>query len=109
MSEFWQRIDPAADFDALNPLRDDAVRYEAVTRQGRPCALTDNTGRCLPAAAVREVLDGLVANDVFGFRARSAAGAATIGLDQAEATHVQIGDELYRLVVRRYEARLEPF
>lgn len=85
------------------------MRYEALTRQGRPCALTDNTGRRLSAAAVREILDALVANDAFGFRARSAAGGAVIGLDQAQATHVQIGDELFRLVVRRYEARLEPF
>jgi hypothetical protein len=109
MNEFWQQIDPAADFDALNPLRDDAVRYEAVTRQGRPCALIDNTGRWLPAQDVLGILDGLVANQAFGFRARSPAGAGTVSLDQREAAHVQVGDDLYRLIICRYEARIEPF
>lgn len=109
MSVFGDRNDPGADFDALNPLREDAVRYEAATRQGRPCALTDNTGRRLPAAEVRAILDALVAGDAFGLRARSAAGSGALALDPWQATHVQIGGDLYRLIVRRHEARIEPF
>lgn len=109
MSEFWQHIDPAADFDALNPLRDDAVRYDGLTRQGRPCSLIDNTGERLPAEAVRAILEGLIANDIFGFRARSPAGGASARLDQRQAAHVQVGGDLYRLVVGRYEARIERF
>lgn len=109
MSDCGDPDSPGADFEALNPLREDAVRYPGATREGRPCALTDNTGRRLPPAEMKAILEALVAGGAFGLRARSAAGSGALALDPWQATHVQIDGELYRLIVRRHEARIEPF
>ncbi len=92
-----------------DPLRPDAVRVEGATRRGRPCALVDNTGDALPRAELESLLADLVAADAFGFRAASAAGGDTLDLDAPQAAHVQIAGRLYRLLVHRFEARLEPF
>ena len=105
-SEF---VDPSADYDASNPLRDDAGVLRAETRRGKPCYLIDNTGDGLPQAELREVLQGLIEAEMFGFRTLSAGGGDTIPLDRRESAHVQIGGKLYRLIVYRYEARIEPF
>lgn len=102
-------LPPREPFDVLNPLREDAQRISGTTRQGKPCELIDNSGAGLPQAELREVLDGLIAADAFGFHARSAGGGSTIDLDRRESAHIQIGDALYRLVVYRYCARIEPF
>jgi hypothetical protein len=101
--------DPPADFDACNPLRADAVRISGTTRRGKKCELVDNTGRGLPMTELRALLDALVAADRFGFAIASAKGGATLALDRRESGHVQIGDDLYRLVIHRYQGRLEPF
>ena len=109
MSEFSEFIDPNADFDESNPLRPDAVRLQGTTKRGKPCELIDNTGDSLPQRELRDVLDALIENEVFGFRTLSASGGETINLDRRESSHIQIGDNLYRLIVFRYEARLEKF
>lgn len=103
--------DPAAgdDFDAFNPLRPDAVRVAGTTRRGRPCELVDNTGRALPLEELRALLDALIEADAFGFALVSAKGGATLDLARRESAHVQVAGDLYRLLVYRYEARLEPF
>lgn len=102
-------VDPHVDFDEHNPLRADARRYPAVTRRGKPCELIDNTGEALPEAEMRAILEGLVENDVFGFRTLSANGGETINLDRRESSHVQVGEKLYRLIVYRYQAQIERF
>jgi hypothetical protein len=103
--------DPAAagDFDAVNPLRSDAVRVPGTTRRGKRCELVDNTGRALPRSELQALLDALIAADAFGFALASARGGATLDLARRESAHVQVSGELYRLLVWRYEARLEPF
>ena len=105
-SEF---VDPLADFDASNPLRADASVLRAETRRGKPCYLIDNTGDALPQAELREILQGLIEAELFGFRTLSASGGEAIHLDRRESAHVQVGGKLYRLIVYRYEARVEPF
>lgn len=100
---------PTEPFDALNPLRADARRIEGTTRRGKPCELIDNTGAQLPEAELRSVLDSLIVADAFGFHALSAGGGSTIDLERRESAHIQIGGQLYRLLVYRYVARIEPF
>lgn len=102
-------VDPNADFDENNPLRDDAVNYQAINKHGKKCLLVDNTGKGLNEADCREILDSLIENDIFGFRTLSASGGDTISLERRESTHVQVGEDLYRLIVFRYEARIELF
>lgn len=101
--------DPPGGFEAANPLRDDAVRLDGITRGGRPCALIDNTGRALPHAELQALLDALIEADSFGFSVLSAKGGSTLSLDRRESAHVQIAGDLFRLLVHRYEARVEPF
>lgn len=109
MSEPPSFLDPDADFDASNPLRPDAARLKGTTRRGKPCVLIDNTGAALPPGELRQILDRLIENDSFGFRTLSANGGDAIRLERREASHVQVGENLYRLILYRFEARLEPF
>lgn len=109
MSETPGFFDPNADFDLSNPLRPDAVRLSGTTRRGKPCVLIDNTGDALPRDELQEILDSLIANDRFGFKTLSATGGDAIRLERRESSHVQVGENLYRLILYRFEARLEPF
>jgi hypothetical protein len=97
------------DFDAGNPLRPDAVRLAGTTRRGRRCELIDNSGDGLPPAELQAILDALIREDRFGFATASEAGGATLDLARREGAHIQVGGRLYRLIVYRYEARIEPF
>ena len=101
--------DPNISFDQENPLRPAAVRYLANTPQGKSCCLIDNTGCHLPEQECRDILDALIENQLFGFRTLSAQGGDTIDLARRESSHIQIGEQLYRLIVYRYEARIENF
>lgn len=98
-----------ADSPAGSPLRDDARVYAARTQAGKVCRLIDNSGHALPEGELREILQRLIAAKLFGFRSLSASGGDAISLEHAECAHVQIGDRLYRLILHRYEARIEPF
>lgn len=109
MSDFSEFYDPSADFDELNPIRPDAARLQGKTLKGKPCELIDNTGEGLPRDELQSILDGLIEADVFGFRTLSAAGGDRIDLDRRESSHIQVGENLYRLIVFRYEARIESF
>ena len=100
---------PRGEFDRLNPIRPDATRLAGVTRRGRPCELIDNSGAGLAEAELREILDALIEQDRFGLVLRSAAGGATLDPERREASHVQIGGRLFRLLLSRYTARIEPF
>ncbi|MCG6875668.1 MAG: hypothetical protein LJE97_11320 [Betaproteobacteria bacterium] len=100
---------PPGEFDRLNPIRPDATRVAGVTRRGRACELLDNSGAGLSIAELQEVLDALIAQDRFGFAMASPAGGSTLDLERREAGHIQIGDRLFRLLLRRYTARIEPF
>lgn len=100
---------PPGEFDLLNPIRPDATRLAGVTRRGRPCELIDNSGAGLAEADLREVLEALIEQDRFGVVLRSAAGGSTLDPERREAGHVQIGARLFRLLLRKYTARIEPF
>jgi hypothetical protein len=104
-------VEPAApeNYDTLNPLRPDAVRVAGTTRRGKPCELVDNTGRGLPRDELAALLQALVDADRFGFSLASAGGGAALPLDRRDFAHVQVAGELFRLIVHRYHARLEPF
>jgi hypothetical protein len=100
---------PPGEFDRLNPIRAGAARLAGVTRHGRPCELIDNSGAGLAQDDLRQVLDALIDQDRFGLGLFSPAGGSTLDLERREAGHVQIGDRLFRLLVRRYTARIESF
>ncbi|HSD44291.1 MAG TPA: hypothetical protein VLD36_20805 [Burkholderiales bacterium] len=108
-----RRPDPEAatipDFEAANPLRPDATRLGGTTRRGKPCELIDNSGDRLPAAELQAILDALIREDRFGFAAATAAGGSTLDLARRESAHIQVEGRLYRLIVFRYQARIERF
>jgi hypothetical protein len=113
MPDTPRRPDPEAatipDFEAANPLRPDATRLGGTTRRGKRCELVDNSGDRLPAAELQVILDALIREDRFGFSAATAAGGTTLDLARREGAHIQVGGRLYRLIVYRYQARIEPF
>ncbi len=109
MESSFSFIDPLSDFDTSNPLHPEARQYPGKTGNGKDCVLIDNTGKALPADECLAILDSLVASQLFGFRSMSAQGGSTIDLERRESTHIQIGDDLYRLIIFRYEARIENF
>lgn len=71
--------------------------------------LIDNTGDALPHAELQQILSSLIESESFGFKTLSATGGDAIRLERRESSHVQIGAKLYRLILYRFEARLEPF
>jgi len=109
MSNTSEFVDPNADFDENNPLRADAVHLQGITKKGKACSLINNTGENLPQNELQEILDALIENDTFGFKSLSASGGETINLDRKESSHIQVGENLYRLIVFRYVARIENF
>ncbi len=104
-----ERPDPPTDFEAGSSSRDGARVLMGCTHAGKACRLVDNSGDALPEAELREILQSLIEARLFGFRSLSASGGNAIRLEQAECAHVQIGGRLYRLMLHRHEARIEPF
>ena len=100
---------PPADGETGPPLRDDARVYTASAPGGKTCRLIDNSGDALPEGELQDVLQRLIEAKLFGFRSLSASGGNAVNLECAECAHVQIGERLYRLILHRYEARIEPF
>ena len=109
MADISEFVDPGADFDENNPLRADAVRLHGKTTRGKACELINNTGTVLPADELQAILNALIENEAFGFTSLSANGGDTISLDRKESSHIQVGEDLYRLIVFRYIARIEKF
>jgi hypothetical protein len=113
MPDTPRQPDPEAgtipDFEAANPLRPDAPRRGGTTRRGKACELIDNTGDRLPASALQDILDALIREDRFGFATATAAGGTTLDLARREGAHIQVDGRLYRLIVYRYQARIEQF
>ncbi|MDA8191371.1 hypothetical protein [Acidiferrobacter thiooxydans] len=101
-------IDPQARCPGPESLRPDAVIIEGRTHNGHACRIIDNTCSVARKDLV-EVLDGLIAARRFGMAALSARGGQTLVIGRPEATHVQFGDTLYRLLLYPYEARIERF
>jgi hypothetical protein len=84
----------------------DATIIEAVTRNGNPCRVVDNTGS-IPREELERLLEDLVAGGHFGLHALSAQGDNSIRLGEPSLTHLQFGDRMYRMLLFPHEARLE--
>ncbi|WP_297360146.1 hypothetical protein [Acidiferrobacter sp.] len=101
-------IDLQARVPGPESLRPDAVIIEGRTHGGRACRIVDNT-----CSVAREdlvgVLNDLIAARRFGTAALSAHGGHTLVIGRPEATHIQFGETLYRLLLYPYEARIERF
>lgn len=101
-------IDPAVPCPGPESLRPDALIIEGRTHTGRACRIIDNTCS-VRREDLLEVLNALIAARRFGMTALSAHGGNTLAIGRPEATHVQLGDTLYRLLLYPYEARIERF
>jgi hypothetical protein len=78
------------------------------TFHDREVTLTDKTGTC-PEAELQEILEALIAEGKFGIAGMSNSGSNTIQIGAPEGAHIQVGDELYRLVITGYEAYIDKF
>lgn len=85
-----------------------ATIVESVAHNGKPCRVVDNTGTIARVELERLLVD-LVEARQFGVRGLSAKGGNTIRLGEPEFTHMQFGDQMYRMLLFPYEARLEAF
>jgi hypothetical protein len=82
-------------------------RVRGRTARGRPCELVNRTGDALPRPELERLLAELVAARAFEFQARG--GGEGVALGRPQFAHVQVAGRLYRLIVERRAARLEPF
>ena len=78
------------------------------TFHGREVTLTDKTGTA-PLAELQQILDALIEEGKFGIAGMSNSGSGTIQIGAPEGCHIQIGEELYRLIVTGYEAYVDQF
>jgi hypothetical protein len=89
------------------PTNPDATTIEGIAHNGKPCRVIDNTGD-LNEAELVQFLGDLIEQKQFGIKGLSASDG-TIKLGQPQATHIQFGETLYRLLLFPYEARIEAF
>ncbi|CDQ09152.1 conserved protein of unknown function [Acidithiobacillus ferrivorans] len=92
----------------LTPLRSDAVILEGKTKRGKPCRVIDNTVS-IPREDLADLLNDLIEQEHFGPSGLSMAGSNTISIGAPQSAHVQLGENIYRMIVVAYEARLEEF
>ena len=85
-----------------------ATIIESVAHNGKPCRIVDNTGTIARVELERLLVD-LVEMRQFGVRGLSSKGSNTIRLGEPEFTHMQFVDQIYRMLLFPYEARLEAF
>ena len=99
---------PIEEESGLPPLRSDAVILEGMTKRGKPCRLIDNTVSA-PREELAALLNDLIEQEHFGPSGLSMAGSNTISIGTPQSAHVQLGENIYRMIVVDYEARLEEF
>ena len=85
-----------------------AIIVQGIALNGKPCRLVDNTGTA-SEEILRDLLANLIRERCFGFSVSSGGGESTVSLDRPTFGHVQLDERVYRLIVRKYEARLEAF
>lgn len=85
-----------------------ATIIEALTHKGKCCRVVDNTGT-IDRAELERLLEDLIRMGRFGLRGLSAKGGTTIRIGEPEFTHMQFGEQIYRMLLFPYEARLESF
>lgn len=108
MADTPQFVDPAARPPGEKDIRPDAVIVEGTAHNGKPCRIVDNTAS-IPEHELRALLEQLIAEKRFGLGGMSVAGGSRIGIGEPVGTHLQIGGDLYRILLFPYEARIEPF
>ena len=96
------------DYEAENPMRSDAVILEGTAHNGKPCRMVDNTAS-VPSDELQALFDHLIAEETFGISGTSVSGGSTIRIGGPQGTHIQIGEDIYRIVLFPYEARIERF
>ncbi|MEJ2509211.1 MAG: hypothetical protein P8009_06995 [Gammaproteobacteria bacterium] len=101
-------VDDAAPPPAPGEIRADATIIEGVAHNGKPCRIVDNTASVDPTE-LRELLDTLIRDRRFGLQGLSVAGSDRISIDQPIGTHIQLGEDIYRILMFPYEARIERF
>ncbi|WP_298172741.1 hypothetical protein [Acidithiobacillus sp.] len=99
---------PIEEESGLPPLRSDAVILEGMTKRGKPCRLIDNTVSA-PREELAALLNDLIEQEHFGPSGLSMAGSNTISIGTPQSAHVQLGENIYRMIVVDYAARLEVF
>ena len=99
---------PIEEESGLPPLRSDAVILEGMTKRGKPCRLIDNTVSA-PREELAALLNDLIEQEHFGPSGLSMAGSNTISIGTPQSAHVQLGENIYRMIVVDYAARLETF
>lgn len=99
---------PIEEENGLSPLRSDAVILEGMTKRGKPCRLIDNTVSA-PREELAALLNDLIEQEHFGPSGLSMAGSNTISIGTPQSAHVQLGENIYRMIVVDYAARLEAF
>ncbi len=90
------------------PLAENARIVAGETHSGKACRLVDNTGE-IPVEELESLLRELIESRQFGLQLLSAAGESSLRLDEPRFTHIQIGENLYRLILFPFEARIESF
>ncbi|MHB8253166.1 MAG: hypothetical protein ACYDEV_05585 [Acidiferrobacter sp.] len=101
-------IDPNVPCPSPDSVHPDAVIVAGQTHTGRACRIVDNT-RSIPKEDLAEVLNSLIAERRFGVAALSPHGGQTLAIGRPNTTHIQFGDDLYRLMLFPYEAHIERF
>lgn len=87
---------------------DHAVVLEGVAHNGKPCRIVDNTGG-IDRDELQATLDQLISDKAFGISGKSVLGGNTIAIGAAEYGHVQFGDDIYRMILKPYEAIVDTF
>lgn len=108
MSKTPTFVDPELPCPQAGAISPDATIIEGVATNGKPCRLVDNTGR-VASVELQALLDELIAQKRFGLQGLSVAGSNRIAIDQPIGTHIQLGDDIYRILMYPYEARIETF
>lgn len=84
-----------------------AGMVEARNSRGKICQLIDNTGTIEDSQLI-DLLNQLIEDEQFGINALSSTDG-TLNIDKPRLSHIQIQDDLYRLLLLRYQAVIEKF
>lgn len=85
-----------------------ATIITGVAKNGKPCSIVDNTGQIKPET-LQAMLDQFIEENRFGFSLLSAPGESSIRLGEPLFAHIQIEEQLYRVILHSYEIRIDSF
>lgn len=101
-------VDDDLSAPAPGDVRPEATIIEGRAHNGKPCRIVDNTASVDPAE-LRALLEDLIRERRFGVQGLSVAGSDRISIDKPVGTHIQLGQDIYRILMFPYEARIERF